>query len=145
VSGRPRPTGRGRGGFAVRRIGSSEEPRLNTFTVGIAEREDGRGRALLFQLALRFDDQDRRLGQDTYCVCDEVGAAAYGGVTRCVLAGAELVVHFTTEAAAALDLGPECRFPLRVEPAAVEALRTGLRRVLTGGRAGRGTPGQLVL
>jgi Immunity protein 10 len=140
VSERPRPHG-----YPVRRAGVSETPELNCVTVGIAEDEDGSGRALLSQLALRFDEQDRRLGQDTYCVCDEAGAAAYGGVTRCVLAGDELVVHFTAAAAATLDLAGECRFPLRVDPAAVEALRTGLRRVLTGGRAGRGAPRQLGL
>lgn len=132
-------------GFAIRSVGVREEPDENTVTVGIAENADGLGRALLFQLVLSFDEQDRRLHQDTYCVCVAGGATTYGGITRCVLVDDELVLHFTATAATALGIGLKCRFTLQTDPAAVERLRTGLRRVLTGGRAGRDTPDQLVL
>jgi hypothetical protein len=62
-----------------------------------------------------------------------------------VLTPDELKLGFTSDAARALYLERECRFPLEVDAASREQLREGLRRVLTGGRHGRATPAELVL
>jgi hypothetical protein len=135
-------------GFTVRRVGLVEFPEVvefpmeETYLVGLAEDEDGGGRNLIFQLAYTYDEQDVRLGQDTYCITDEVAAVVYGGVTACVLDGRQLYLHFTPEAAEELDLPKECRLRLEVDQQSLEQLRHGLRKVFTDQRE---SPDPLVL
>lgn len=73
---------------------------LNLEMVSIGDPEDH----LLVQRALSFDDQDRALGQDTYCLVTATGATFYGGVEIARIESLDLVLSFTSEAVAALDL-----------------------------------------
>ena len=125
------------GGFTVRRIGVKELTDDETFVVGLTEDDEGAGRALVFMVSLAFDEQDRALGMDTYCVSNEVGATVYGGVASCVL---ELT--FEPSAAETLVVHEECRFPLQLDEQSIAHLRRGLRRVLASGQS---PPDPLVL
>ena len=119
------------------------------FTVGIAvaTAAKGAGRCLLFsiQTSSQWDDQDVAHAEDTYCITDEVQSTTYCGVSRQLLTPQELRLKFTAEVAQKLAVNPTGRFPLRVDEASVEQLRSGLRRVLTGGRNGRAVPSELVV
>jgi hypothetical protein len=134
----------GDAGFVVRRVGTAEEN--GVLTVGIAADPDATGRCLLFSVQIDTgDDETLAAEENTYCITDEVQSTTYGGVVSCLLAPHELRLTFSAEAAQRLHLNPSCRFPLRVDKGSVEQLRSGLRRVLTGGRNGRAAPSALVL
>lgn len=121
-------------GFEVRRIAVEELDDVDTFVVGLAEHEDGSGEALLLMASLTVaDEQDRALGQDTYCVSTAWGATVYGGMTECALRGDLLLLRFDAVAAETLGIGQDCRFRLRVDPGSVERLKDGLRAVLSTG------------
>src|SRR6476646_4500799 len=72
---------------------------LNAYVVVLYEQADGTGERIEFQRALSFDDQDRELGQDTYCICLTSGATTYGGVRACILSGPSLKLRLSPEAA----------------------------------------------
>lgn len=57
----------------------------NVQMLGLAESPDGDGRSLVIQRALEFDEQDRELGMDTYCLVDETALTHYGGVASAVI------------------------------------------------------------
>jgi hypothetical protein len=131
-------------GFVVQRVGTAEDN--GVLTVGIAAAPDATGRCLLFSIQIdAADDENVADELDTYCITDEAQSTTYGGVVSCLLAAQELTLTFTAEAARQLHLNPRCRFPLRVDEESVEQLRSGLRRVLTGGRNDRMAPSELVL
>ena len=115
--------------FEVRAVTVQKLPEDNTFVVALAEEPGGGGRLLMFQLGAAFDEQDVALGQDTYCLCDEMGTTVYGGVTSCVLAGNLLTIHLDTESATALRTGQECRLRLLVDSRSVERVAEGLRKI----------------
>jgi hypothetical protein len=66
---------------------------------GLQSTVDGTGAQLLVQRAHQVDEQDRRLGQDTYCPTPESAAAVYGGVGRLEVVNRTFTVEL--EAAAA--------------------------------------------
>jgi Immunity protein 10 len=82
--------------------------------VGLAEHRDGTGLSLVFQRALTFDEQDRAMGTDTFCVSDEWGATVYGGVSY-TMDGATLKLELSPEATAALRLPPRLELRLNVD------------------------------
>ncbi|GAA4946235.1 Imm10 family immunity protein [Actinoplanes utahensis] len=104
---------------------------------GIAERADGTGRALIFQAGQEPpDDQDVRLGLDTYCLVTENHGTAYGCVRELTIDGDRL--HLEVSADALDDLGltdTAIRVRLAVPPASIEVLRDHLGRILIYGRA----------
>jgi hypothetical protein len=102
----------------------------------VAERDDGTGRALMFQAGDEPpDEQDVRLGQDTHCLVTENHGTAYGCVRELTLDGDRLHVIIARDALAALGLDDaEIRVHLAVEAHSVEVLREYLRRILTYGR-----------
>lgn len=119
-------------GFTVRYVDIEELPDVETLAVGLTEAEDGNGPSLLFSIpTLPYDEQDRALGQDTYCVVSETGATVYGGLSACVLRDDVLILGFTAIAATALDLPRMLQLPLHVDAAAIAELRDGLRRVFS--------------
>jgi hypothetical protein len=73
----------------------------------VAEEESGEGARVELQRATSFDDQDRALGQDTYCLSLHTGASVYGGVTRWLLAPGQLKLELSKEASDALELDTE--------------------------------------
>jgi hypothetical protein len=102
----------------------------------VAEREDGTGRALMFQAGEEPpDEQDVRLGMDTYCVVTEDHGTAYGCVRELSIDGDRMHVVISDEALA--DLGLDhgvIQVQLAVPPESVEVLREYLGRILTYGR-----------
>jgi hypothetical protein len=58
--------------FRANAVAAVELPELETFAVVLAEEPDG-GERLELQKAFSFDEQDRRLGMDTYCLSTETG------------------------------------------------------------------------
>jgi hypothetical protein len=122
--------------FDVREIGFENPSEENVVVVGLAEYPAGGGRNLIFQRSIEFDDQDRALGMDTYCLTVETGAIYYGGVTGCVLDGALLTIGLEVEASIALGVGVECELHLLVGPDVIARLADRLRMVLGGGPIG---------
>ncbi|MEM6291851.1 MAG: Imm10 family immunity protein [Myxococcota bacterium] len=73
----------------------------------VAEEESGDGARVELQRATRFDDQDRALGQDTYCLSLHTGASVYGGVVRWTPTPGSLELVLSQEAANAPELDTE--------------------------------------
>lgn len=109
---------------------AQELPDVDTFVVVFAEHPDGGGERLELQRSFTFDDQDRALGQDTYCVVVGSGATHYGGVRWWRLGRGALDLELTPEAAKTLGVHAELRVELALSAEDHEELRAGLRRVL---------------
>lgn len=116
--------------FKATGVSALEMPDLNSFAVVLAEQYDGGGVRLEIQRALEFDDQDKQLGQDTYCMCTEQGAVCYGGIASWSLAGNELKIVLDARAATALGVKGGFLIELDVNTDTREQLRHGLQRVL---------------
>lgn len=113
--------------FRARAVAASVPADLDEFVVALKEHANGSGHSVAFSRALEFDEEDRRLGLDTYCVSDSTGASAYGGVQSWELKRGAL--HMILTEACSREMGvagyiveyPEDREPL---------LREGLTRVI---------------
>ena len=111
--------------FEATVVAAGEFPEHQTFTVALAEDPDG-GEWLEIQKTLSFDEQDRRLGMDTYCLCTEKGTA-YGGVTSWALARDSLEIRL--DAKTARMLGVDGGFLVRFPPEYRQLLEESLGRV----------------
>jgi hypothetical protein len=116
--------------FEAHAVNASEIPELDVFVVVLAEEPDGSGRRLELQRALEIDEQDRELGQDTYCVCTEDGACCYGGVASWSLVGDELRILLDARAATTLGVTDGFVIRLRADAEALHRVSLGLRRLL---------------
>jgi hypothetical protein len=67
--------------FHAAAVGAEEMTDNNCYVVVLAEHSDAGGRRLELQSSLSYDEQEKSLGQDAYCLCTETGACHYGGVT----------------------------------------------------------------
>lgn len=110
--------------------------------VSLAGREvDDRPRSVEFQ-GYNPDHEEYDLDDDEgYCLVNEDHVPVYGGLVLLHLRGQTLKMRLTGEAAWAWGMrraGMTVR--LRLGEADLEQLRTGLRRVLTSGRAGQSMP-----
>lgn len=114
--------------FRASSAAATELAEMNVYAVILAENEDGSGSCLEVQRALSFDEQDRALGQDTYCLHTETGATHYGGVTSWVVTQNHLEILLDAEAAAALDVRKG--FSVAIKPEHVLMLQEGLSRVI---------------
>jgi hypothetical protein len=114
--------------FKAKAVAPVELPDLNTFAVVLAEEPDGSGARLEIQKSLSFDEQDRRLGLDTYCLCTEEGATYYGGVTSWTLTQDSLEVRLDAQAAKAL--GVQGGFVVNFATENLPILKEGLQKVL---------------
>jgi hypothetical protein len=119
--------------FIARVAGVDDE---HCLVAAVAEREDGTGRALMFQAGDEPpDEQEVRLGMDTYCVVTEAQGTAYGCVRELTIDGDRMRVVISDEVLA--DLGLDhgvIEVQLAVPPESVEILRDYLGRILTYGR-----------
>jgi hypothetical protein len=113
--------------FVAKVAVAEEQADINTFTVGLAEQESGEGEHLLLQRALRFTNQDRRLGQATYCVVTPSGTA-YGGIVSCVLEKGMLDLRLNPSTANKLG-ARELVITLQMGESSISRLRDGLRRI----------------
>jgi immunity protein 10 of polymorphic toxin system len=103
---------------------------------GVAERDDGTGRALIFQASLEEpDEQDVDLGMDTYCLVTEQQGTAYGCVQELTIDGDRLRMLLREDALADLGL-PDSAVEVRlaVDTAAIDQLGEALRQILSYGR-----------
>lgn len=116
--------------FNALAVSAVELPDIETFVVVLAERRDGSGCRLEIQRALSFDEQDRKLGQDTYSLSTERGGTFYGGIASWTLTGDTLVIVLEKKAAQVLEVdgGFVIHFDAAVD--VESALRIGMKRVL---------------
>ncbi|MFB9449304.1 hypothetical protein Dvina_16985 [Dactylosporangium vinaceum] len=119
--------------FVASPAGVDEEQCL---VAAVAERDDGTGRALIFQAGDDPPDaQDVRLGMDTYCLLTERHGTAYGCVRELSIDGNRMRV--VVSEAALVDLGledAEIIVELAVDPQSLATFREYLARILTYGR-----------
>jgi hypothetical protein len=113
--------------FTVRGASAVELPDLGAFVAVLAEHPDGSGQRLEIQCALEFDEQDRALGMDTYCLCMDSGATHYGGIIRHDLSPPWLTIVLDARAAEALGTRGY-RLHLAVDPAGFLAILAGIQR-----------------
>ena len=94
----------------------------------VAEGESGEGARVELQRATCFDDQDRVLGQDTYCLSLHTGANVYGGVARWLLGPGRLKLELSQEAADTLEL--DTKLTIEFDPERGADLNEWLPKVL---------------
>ena len=114
--------------FKADAVAAQEMEDLNSFTLIVAENEDGSGSRLEIQKALAFDEQDRELGQDTYCVVTDTGATHYGGIESWVLEGGVLEIKLPTEVAGLLGLDGGLR--IEIDPAHHRLVQASMTRLV---------------
>jgi hypothetical protein len=116
--------------FTARALVATDLPDLNVFSVVLAENRDGGGRRLEIQRSTSFSEQDKKLGQDTYCISTDAGASHYGGISSWRLVENRLEIQL--DAQAAMVLGVSGGFAVRFEASEEErgSLREGLLKVL---------------
>lgn len=98
-------------------------------TYVLVENPDGSGRRLELQRSLVITDQDRRLGMDTYALCNETGATYDRGVDDWSLDDDGLHVQLSGEAADTLDVDGGYVIHL-VEATAPDVVRRGMDAIL---------------
>lgn len=102
------------------------------FSVTLAEHPNGEeGPVLELQRGLSFDEQDRRLGQDTYCLSVNCGEAThYGGVVSWSLRERVLEIRLDDGAQEGLEVDEGFRLDLRaLDEATLGAIEAGLHRI----------------
>ena len=116
--------------FKAVAICAMEMQDLDCFVVILAEHSDGSGARLEVQRALLFNEQDRSLGQDTYCLCTESGAVCYGGVVSWRLIDDALEIVLDAIAAKTLGVTGGYVIDIEANPELRSVLKDGLQRVL---------------
>jgi hypothetical protein len=99
---------------------------------GFSEFADGSGIALLFQVSAHEpDEQELRLGWDTYCITNG-DRTHYGGLRLAVLdpLSNRLALTFNREAAETLDLEEEVQVTFEVDERAMRSFRDGFLAVV---------------
>ncbi len=109
------------------RVGYVSDEELDFEAVVIAG--DDLDDSIEVQRALTFDDQDRSLGMDTYCLVRGGTAKHYGGIEQWSVTDNVLSIRFTTEAAAALGLATVLNTV--IETAARDLVVSHLHRLLS--------------
>ncbi|WP_457964704.1 Imm10 family immunity protein [Arthrobacter sp. D1-29] len=107
------------------------EEDLGYEAVVLANRADMPTWQLEIQRPLDPDDQDRRLGLDTYCLVLPTGATAYGCLASASVSGQRLRLTFPADRLTELGLTDSTlELQLELEAASLDVLVTGLRQVL---------------
>ena len=106
------------------------------YVVGIRESATPDAWSMLFQECFDEDDeQEIKLGMDTYCLVVDPGQrTVYGGVLAYQIDSDHLRFVLSQETADTLELPAELTFSLRLAPDVLEMLSKGLERVFTSGR-----------
>ncbi|WP_213009453.1 Imm10 family immunity protein [Paractinoplanes toevensis] len=118
--------------IAVVSAAAVELPDVETYCVAMATDEYGEQFGLTFQVPLsgEYDEQDRRLGMDTYSISNHLGRSIYGGIIAIAAdpGASVLTMTFSTEATEELDIPATLRFHLA--NGKFDQVVEGLRRVL---------------
>ena len=96
----------------------------------LAENADSTGWNLIFQRAHETTEEDRQLGQDTYCLGNEAGTTVYGGVVRWTIAGSQLDIELDDRTSAELEVPDKMTIALQCGPAEMEEFGASLREIL---------------
>lgn len=111
---------------------------VETFCVAMAADEDGEQFGLSFQVPIdgEYDEQDRRLGMNTYSISDHMGRTVYGGILAWSIddTASVLSIEFSQRVAGVLDIPTELRFHL--PPKKFHEIVTGFRRIIAGDQQG---------
>src|SRR6266540_5957480 len=97
-------------GFAASRIFVGEIDGI--LTVAMAERQDWSGQSVFLQRAPQLDEQDLRLGIDTYSVSTQTGATAYDAISGWSVADHQIVLQFDRESARSLGTARQTRIDM---------------------------------
>lgn len=117
--------------FTARGVAATTIEDTNCRVVALAEDPNGDGGPVLqIQRSLTHDDQDRRLGFDTYCLSDERGASIYGGVLSYSLEGSTLTMRVNQKTRDVLGIPEEFAIQLDTDDATVESVREALAWIL---------------
>jgi hypothetical protein len=109
-------------------VAVAEVPELDCRMVLFASDDGTPVGTLEVQAAYSYDEQDRLLGTDTYCLVVDGVASVYGGLARWTVGEDHVTFHLTPAAAGVLAVPRTLRIPL---PAG-EPARTGLADTLRG-------------
>ena len=114
------------------------------FCVAMATDEHGERFGLSFQVPNNgdYDEQDRRLGMNTYSIGDHLGRTVYGGILAwsADIRESVLTVEFSQSVAETLDMPTNLRFHL--PPAKFREIIRGFRRILAGEKRGMELPAE---
>ena len=94
----------------------------------IAEQPDSSGWNLIFLRGASATDKTRVADADTYCICTESGASAYGGIVKWGIDGKQLSI--TLDAQTSGDLGVAPSMTIELPPDQVDSLKTALGQIL---------------
>jgi Immunity protein 10 len=111
--------------FEAHAVGFLSDPELEAEALVLAEREDGSGHRVELQAPLVVTDQDRRLGQDTYCLVDETGATHNGGLDAWSLDDGVLELRLSDDAAQALGIEGGYRIHLSDPETSLDVVKGG--------------------
>lgn len=115
---------------------------VETFCVAMATDQYGEQFGLSFEVPIsgEYDEQDRRLGMDTYSISDQLGRTIYGGILAIEAdAGTSvLTLHLSEEATNTLHIPGTLRFHL--PSLKFNEVVGGFRRVLAADELGRSIP-----
>lgn len=115
-------------------VAVAEVPELDCRMVLFAQEFNTPFRTLEIQASYRYDDRDRALGTDTYCLVVDGGGPIYGGVTRWEVTSREVRLQLTPRAAHLLAIPEQVRIPFDLEAGERERLREAMLEMLgTGG------------
>jgi hypothetical protein len=120
--------------WVIRYLEVGESVPGETFTVFVADREDGDGYQLDLQCMMAEPTaQDVGLELDSYCIVNEGGGVHYGGLEEVTLLPDRFILRFRDDAVEELDL-PSNVVHLGIgSQIDIDEMRSGLRRVLTYG------------
>ena len=99
---------------------------LQCVVVVFAENSNGSGERLELQRALAFDEQDRSLGMDKYCICLTGGQTAYGGIRSVHLTANLLSLEFAHATADLLGIDDMVRIEFEAEAPVFERIQREL-------------------
>jgi hypothetical protein len=119
--------------FTARGVAAEVLPELESQVVVLAEDPDGDdGPRLEIQRGLpgTDTDQDRRLGQDTYCLSTQTGATVYGGVRSYAFEGSLLTMRLDRRAWNTLGVPEEFSIRLEADADTLAKVRAALLSIL---------------
>jgi Immunity protein 10 len=111
---------------------------VEVFCLAMATDENGERFGLSFQVPISgdYDEQDQRLGMNTYSISDHMGRTLYGGILAWSADATEsvLTIEFSPSVADTLDMPMSLRF--HVPPKKFREIVSGFRRILAGEKRG---------
>lgn len=123
--------------LTVSKIAAEELVDLNAYVVVMQELDNQGGERIELSRSILVDDQDRRLGLDTYSITTSTGATHYGGITSCVLIDRTLRIDIDADASNELGINGGYEILLDVDEYCINLLKAGLLRILAAERGGK--------